>query len=86
MSHSGSAITLHLTSTVKAILDWEERDTDEGISLMVDAGEEAGAENWGFGTGLGEIDDAWYKEINIPPTSIYTIDIFALPVTILNLN
>lgn len=83
MSHSS---TLHLTSTIRAILDWEERDTDEGISIMVDNGEAAEPENWGFGTGLGQINDAWYKEIQVPPTSIYTIDILALPVKILNLN
>lgn len=80
------AIELRLTSTVRAILDWEEIDTDAGISLQSDLGQEAEGIRYSYGTGDFQINEAWYKEIEIGANSNQVIDLHALPATILNLN
>lgn len=78
--------TLQLSSHVKAMLDWEEKDTDSGISIQYDQGINPQELDFTYGSGIQEINDAWYKEIVIDSGSSYTVDLLALPVTILGLT
>jgi hypothetical protein len=80
------SISVRLTSTVRAILDWEEIDTDEGISLQSDLGQEAKDIRFTYGSGDFQINEAWYKEIEIGAGSNQVIDLHALPVTVFNLT
>lgn len=78
--------TLKLTSLVKCVLDWSEIDTDKNISLQTDSGIDPSNINYTYGSGIDEINDAWYKELTISSNSSYTVNLLSLPVTILNLN
>ncbi len=78
--------TLKLTSTIRALLDWEEVDTDENISLQSDEGINSASIFYTYGSGDSQINEAWFKELTIPASSSYTVNLLSLPVTILNMT
>lgn len=78
--------TLQLSSHIKAMLDWEEIDTDTGISIQSDQGVNSSAIDYTYGSGIQQINDAWYKEILIDSGSSYTVNLLELPITILGLT
>lgn len=80
------ATTLQLTSLVKCMLDWEEIDSDTGISLQRDEGINPDNIDYTYGSGINQINDAWYKELTINGGSSYTVTLLSLPVTILGLT
>lgn len=78
--------TLKLTSNLRAIVDWTEIDDDQGISQQTDLGEAPLDIEFSYGTGDGQINEAWYSDITIPANSSQVIDLLELPFEILNLT
>jgi hypothetical protein len=79
--------TLRLFAGVDIQINWDEVDTNSGISLMEDVSEEINIQEWSYGSGNGfEANDAYYIDKNLAAGETYTLNLQSLPRTALNLN
>ena len=80
------AIEVNLTANVTALLDWEVIDTDKNISMQFDRAINTPRINYTYGSGVDQINQAWYAELTVPSGADITINLLSLPTSILNMN
>ncbi len=78
---------LRLSADVSIQIDWEEIDTNDGISTMEDEGEDLNVQEWTYGSGNGyAANDSYYLDGQIGAGETQTINFQSLPRTLLNID